>query len=121
MPIGVLTPDDEPVECSSFECLLQKFCHVLEMVQRFVIQAAFGVTGIVTRKSIAATATRQGPEKGLLLPDLIEMQIEEPGAVTIHKSHPLARLSAQQHSEFLQMEAAVDEQLSLRQLWRKIE
>ena len=40
------------------------------------------------RSAVPATTTRKGPEKGCLLRDFIEMQIEEPGAVTIHKSHP---------------------------------
>ena len=68
MPVGVLASDDEPVECPSLQSLLQKFGHVLEMVQNFVIHAAFGVAGIVTRKSVAAAATGKRPEKRLAVP-----------------------------------------------------
>ena len=88
MPVDVLTSDDQPVECPSFERQFQEFRHVLEMVQDFVIHAAFGVAGIVARKSVAASTAGKRPEKGLLLLDFVEMQIEEARPVTIHKSHP---------------------------------
>jgi len=88
MPMDILTSDNEPIECYSFECESKQFRNVLEMVQGFIIDAAFGVTGIVTPKSVAAAAPRKRPEEGFLLLDFVEMEVEEPGPVTIDKGYP---------------------------------
>jgi hypothetical protein len=88
MPVDVWASNDEPVERPSFESLFQEFGDVFEMVQNFVIHAAFGVAGIIARKSVAAPAPGKHPEKSLLLLDFVEMQSKEARPVTIHKSHP---------------------------------
>ena len=88
MPMDVLASDDELVKGSLFQSLFQGFRHVLEMVQDLIIHAAFGVAGIVPSKAVAAAAPGESMEKGLVLLDFVEMQIKEPGPVTIQKGHP---------------------------------
>ena len=80
--------DDELVEGVFLQSLLEKFGHVLEMVQNFVVYASFGVAGIVAGKSVAATSPGKRVEKSFVFLDFIEMQIEEAGPVAIHKSYP---------------------------------
>ena len=56
-----------------------------------------------------------------MLRDFIEMQIKQSRPVTIQNGHSQTRLPAQHHGQFVEVEAAVDEQLSLRELRRQIE
>src|SRR5579862_5510518 len=60
-------------------------------------------------------------EQSLLFMDFIKMQIEEAGPMTIQEHYPQARLATHQLGEFFQMEAAVDEQMTLGQEWRQID
>jgi hypothetical protein len=87
-PVSVLASDNQAIECPSFECQFEQIRDVFEVMQRFIIHAAFGMAGIVTRKPVAAAAPRQRPKKRLLLLDFIEMQIEKAGPVAVHKRHP---------------------------------
>ncbi len=120
-PVGVLASDDDLAECAPFDPLLQQFGHPFEMMQDLVIHASFGVAGVVARIPIAPSASRQGLDERLLFLDLVEVQMEEAGPLAIYQGHPQMRLRAQHRHEFLQMEAAVDEQLSLGQMRRKID
>src|SRR6266404_2329012 len=87
-PEYVLTSDDQAIECLSFQSQFEQLRDVFEMMQYFVIDAAFGVTRVVACKSVATTPARQRPEESLLLFYLVEMQIKEAGPVPIHKGHP---------------------------------
>jgi hypothetical protein len=64
------------------------------VVQDFVIHAAFGMPGVVSREPVAATTARQSPKKGFAFFQFIEVQIEKASAVTVNQRHPQARLRA---------------------------
>src|SRR5712692_6468718 len=119
MPIDVLASDDEIVESSFFLPLAQILSHVLVVVQDFIVYAALGMAGIVSRETVPAAG--QSMEQGFAFFEFIKVQIKNASPVAVHKSQPQAWLRAQDQNQWLQVKAAIDEKLSIGKLWRQFE
>ena len=67
VPVRVLAPDNQLLVLALIVSLLQTLSHIFEVVQNFVIDAALGMPGIVSREAIAASATRQWAKNSVVL------------------------------------------------------
>ncbi len=95
MPIDVLASDDEIVEDSLFLPLPQILSDVFVVMQDFIVHAAFGMAGIVSRETVPAAPAGQSMEEGLAFFEFVEVQIKNARPVAVHKGQPQAWLCAQ--------------------------
>src|SRR3954469_19258809 len=80
---------------------------MLEMVIGVVIDFAFYVPGIETRKTVAAYSPRHFIQDTLLLRDLVHVQLEEPSFAAIHQAHANSLESIRQSSQRAHVEFVV--------------
>src|ERR1700674_438286 len=117
VPTGVVAANNQLLEEPLLESSAQVLGHALEVVQRLVVDAALGMAAVVSGVTIAAALTsRRRAEHPFTLFQFIQPEIEEASLLAIHQHHPKMGLCAQEQGQRLQMELAVHEKLSSRQL-----
>src|ERR1700674_2964692 len=117
VPTGVMAADNQLLIQPLFESRTQVLGHALKVVQGFVVDAALGMASVVSGVTIAAALTSRGrAEHPFTLFQFIQPEIEEASLLAIHQHHPKMGLCAQEQGQRLQMELAVHEKLSSRQL-----
>jgi hypothetical protein len=113
--LGILAGKDPLLKDALLQKIFHSFGDVFEVLPNFIFYPALSMAPVVTGKSIAAAAARQGMKQILALGEVAEPQVEYAGTVTIDEHDPKQRMGAKQMCKGLQIKLAPDKKLGTRQ------
>ena len=102
-PVGILATDDEPLPDAFLKIGPQPFGNCLEVLQRFLGHAAFGMAGFVAVVAIARAVARKHVDDGSALVQVVQAKIEETSALAVDHGDAKRGLSSQQSGQRLQL------------------
>ena len=91
-----------------------------EVLAGLIGDAPLGVTSVIAGEAIAAAAAGERLEESLTLGQFAETQIEQTSTMTVEQHDSETRKGSQQAGQRLEVEMAVDEKLSARELGGQI-
>src|SRR5208337_5573735 len=106
-PVGILATDDEPLPNAFFEVGPQPLGNRLEVVERFLGHAAFGMAAFVAVVAVTGAAAREHVDNGSTFAQVVKAKIEETGALAVDHGHAERGLGSQQSGQRLQVEAGL--------------
>ena len=89
--VRVLAGEDPILENALIHQLFQVFGNVLEMLARFIFDAALGVAAFVSGEPITASAARQRMEEVFAFGQFAKAKIEDAGAMAVEKNNAQQR------------------------------
>ncbi len=107
-PRRILATDDEPLPDTFFEVGPQPLRNCLEMLQRFLRDAPFGMAALVAVVTVAGGVAREHVDDGSAFAQVIQAKVENAGALAVDHGDAERGLRAQQSGQWFQLKARLE-------------
>src|ERR1700724_59172 len=118
-PADIAATDDEPLPGASLQVGTQPFGNRLEVLERFLGDAALGMAGFVAVVAVTRSAAREHVDNGPVFAQDVKAKIKETGALAVDHHNAERGLGSQQSCQRLQLKLRVEINLSGSEMRRE--
>src|SRR4029077_13137778 len=118
-PADIVATDDEPLPGAFLEVGSQPFGNCLEVLERFLGHAAFGMARFVPVVAITRSAAREHVNNRSILMQVVKPKIEETGALAIDHGNAQRGWGSQQCCQRFQLKLRLEINLSGSEMRRQ--
>src|ERR1700675_3900214 len=118
-PVAIVATDDEAFPSASLEVGPQPLGNCLEVLERLLGHAAFGMAGFVAVVAVTRSAAREHVDNGTVFAQDVEAKIKETRALAIEHHNAEGRLGSQQCRPRFQLELRLEINLSGSEMRRQ--